>query len=53
MGHLEETGYTYFGHMKRALSVAFILIVHAVFPNVWKTKATEIICSYDEREIIL
>jgi len=51
MEHLRETGYTYFEHMKRALSIAFVLIVHDVFPNVWKTKATDMICSYDGGEI--
>ena len=50
MEHLRETGHTYFGHMKRAFSIAFVLIVHAIIPSVWETKATEMICSYDGGE---
>ena len=43
MGHLEETGYTYFGHMKRAWTIAFVLLVHGLLPNIWQDKATELI----------
>lgn len=42
MGHLQETGYTYFGHLKRAWTIAFVLVVHGLFPNVWKDKAREL-----------
>jgi hypothetical protein len=43
MGHLKEIGMTYFQHMLHAFKIAFILVVHGVFPNVWKTKASELI----------
>jgi len=43
MRHLKETGYTYFSHLKRAWTIAFVLIVHGLFPNVWEDKATELI----------
>lgn len=43
MKHLEETGYTYFSHLKRAWTIAFVLIVHGLFPNIWEDKATELI----------
>ena len=43
MGHLEEPGYTYFRHLRRAWTIAFVCFVHGLFPNVWKTKATELI----------
>jgi hypothetical protein len=44
MTHLQDVNMTYFQHMRRALTIAGILIVHSVFPNVWKTKATELLC---------
>ena len=43
MSHLKEINMTYFSHLFRALKVAFILIIHGIFPNVWKTKARDII----------
>jgi hypothetical protein len=35
MSHLNEIRETYFHHMKFAWTVAFVLIVHGVLPNVW------------------
>ena len=43
MKHLQETGYTYFSHLIRAWTIAFVLLVHGLFPNVWEDKATELI----------
>ena len=43
MGHLQETGYTYFSHLKRAWTIAFVLMVHGLFPSIWQDKATELI----------
>lgn len=34
---------SYFKHLGRSFKVAFILVVHGIFPNVWKTKATDIL----------
>lgn len=39
MNHLEEEGYTYFSHLKRAWGIAFVLLVHGLFPNIWTSKA--------------
>lgn len=43
MSHLTDVKMTYFQHLIRAYKVAFILMVHGIFPNVWKTKATDIL----------
>lgn len=44
MSHLNEVGYGYFQHLFRAWHIAFILLVHGLFPNVWKTKASDELC---------
>ena len=44
MQHLRETGYGYFEHLLRAWKVAGILLVHGLLPDIWKTKASDIIC---------
>lgn len=41
MNHLEEVNMNYWQHLRHAWSVAFILLVHGVFPNVWKNKASD------------
>ena len=38
--HLKEAGETYFEHLRFAWSVAFVLVVHGLFPNLWEWKAT-------------
>lgn len=43
MSHLKEIDMTYFQHLLRAYKVAFILMVHGLFPNIWKTKASDIL----------
>lgn len=43
MSHLKDIGMTYFQHLGRAYKVAFILMVHGLFPNIWKTKASDIL----------
>ena len=48
MSHLNEVGYGYFKHLYRAWRIAFILLVHGLFPNIWKTKASDELCK--ERE---
>ena len=45
MTHLENTNKGYFKHLIEAWKVAFILIVHGLLPNVWETKASDIICT--------
>lgn len=44
MSHLNEVGYGYFQHLFRAWKIAFFLIVHGVFPDIWKTKASDELC---------
>lgn len=43
MSHLKEVNMYYFQHLFRAYKIAFILMVHGLFPNVWKTKASELL----------
>jgi len=42
--HLNEVGYGYFQHLYRAWKIAFTLLVHGIFPNIWKTKASDMLC---------
>ena len=42
--HLNEVGYGYFQHLYRAWRISFILLVHGLFPNFWKTKASDMLC---------
>jgi hypothetical protein len=46
MSHLKEIDMTYFQHLLRAYKVAFILMVHGIFPNIWKTKASDILSKH-------
>ena len=41
MDHLAETGKGYFEHLLGAWKLAFILLVHGLLPNVWRTKASD------------
>jgi hypothetical protein len=43
MSHLSDVNRNYFQHLHHAWKVAFILLVHGVFPNIWKTKASDIL----------
>lgn len=43
MKHLEAIQETYLEHLYFALSVAFVFIVHGLFPWVWETKGTDMI----------
>jgi len=47
MSHLTDVNMTYFKHLRRAYKVAFILMVHGIFPNIWKTKASDILHSHE------
>lgn len=48
MGHLKDNNVTYFQHLRFAWSVAFILIVHGIFPFLWKDRGSELLCSEEE-----
>ena len=43
MSHLKDVNMNYFEHLSRSFKVAFILVVHGLFPNIWKTKASDIL----------
>ena len=43
MKHLVDNEKTYFEHLCFAWTVAFVLLVHGIFPNVWETKASEML----------
>jgi len=43
MSHLKDVEMSYFKHFLRAWSIAFVLLVHGLFPNIWKTKASDMI----------
>lgn len=52
MSHLTETGYGYFEHLLRAWKIAGVLLVHGLVPNVWKDRASKMICkgsSYEDQ----
>lgn len=44
MSHLKDVNMTYFQHLKRAWTIAVVLIVHGLLPNVWKTTASDLLC---------
>jgi hypothetical protein len=48
MSHLNEVGIGYFAHLARAWKWAFMLFVHGLFPNVWKTKVSDQLCTNKE-----
>ncbi len=45
MSHLSETGFGYFEHLLRAWKIAGVLLVHGLVPNIWKTKASDMLCT--------
>jgi hypothetical protein len=48
MKHLDDIKMSYFQHLCRAYKVAFILMVHGLFPNIWETKASDNLCQHSE-----
>ena len=49
MSHLTETGYGYIEHLLRAWRIAAVLLVHGLLPNVWKDKASDMLCNHRSR----
>jgi hypothetical protein len=43
MSHLKDVNMSYFEHFIRAYKVARVLMVHGMFPNIWQTKASDIL----------
>ncbi len=41
MRHLKEIDETYWEHLSFACSVAFVLVVHGLFPFIWSMKASD------------
>ena len=52
MSHLQETGFNYFRHLYRAWSIAFVLVIHGLFPNVWQHKASNMMEADHEQDLI-
>ena len=48
MTHLTENNIGYFAHLVRAWRWALILLVHGIFPEIWKTKVSDEICGRSE-----
>jgi len=44
MSHLNDVGFTYLQHLKRSWKLSFVLFIHGLFPDIWKTKASDEIC---------
>lgn len=44
MSHLKENNIGYVKHLIRAWRWGFILFVHGIFPEIWKTTVSDEIC---------
>ncbi len=44
MSHLKENNIGYFKHLYRAWRWALILVIHGIFPEIYKTKVSDEIC---------
>ena len=50
MTHLKDVNLTYFQHWKRAWTIAGVLLVHGLFPDIWKNKASNMLCDNHKDE---
>lgn len=50
MNHLKEVGYGYWAHLRRAWAIAGVLIVHGLFPEIWKHKASRMLCDHHKKD---
>jgi len=50
MRHLKDIGMGYFSHLYHAWRMAFILIVHGIYPIIWETKVSDEILAYHKEE---
>lgn len=48
MQHLKDVGMSYFEHLMRAWKIAGVLIVHGLLPDLWKTRASEMLCQHND-----
>jgi hypothetical protein len=46
MNHLDEVKLSYWAHLRRAWTIAGVLIIHGLFPEIWKHKASEMLCDH-------
>lgn len=44
MAHLKENNIGYFQHLYRAWRWAIILLIHGIYPEIYKTKVSDEIC---------
>ena len=44
MKHLRDVNMNYFQHLGRAWGIAVILVVHGIYPDVWRDKASKLLC---------
>jgi hypothetical protein len=44
MTHLSDNNIGYFEHLHRAWRWALILLIHGIFPEIYKTKVSDEIC---------
>ena len=50
MSHLTDNNVTYFQHLRFAWTVSFILFVHGLFPFIWTTRGSELLCKDPARD---
>ncbi len=50
MTHLSDNNIGYFKHLIRAWRWSFILLVHGIFPEIWKTKVSDEICKKKDED---
>jgi hypothetical protein len=41
MSHLTDSNIGYFKHLLKSWRWAFMLFVHGIFPNIWKSKVSD------------
>lgn len=49
MSHLKENNISYVTHLYRAWRWAIILLIHGIFPNVFKTTVSDEICNKSDK----
>jgi hypothetical protein len=50
MKHLKENNVTYFEHLRFAWGVSFVLFIHGLFPFIWTTRGSELLCKEEDRD---
>jgi hypothetical protein len=47
--HLAHGNMSYWQHLRRAWTIAGILLVHGILPNVWERRASDALCKAPKR----